>query len=272
MPELPEVETVKNSLKELILNQKILSLQINYERIIKNVSIDNFINSLTGQTIIDINRYGKYLIFILDDYYLISHLRMEGKYLIKTSNEITKHEYIIFQFSDFQMTYHDTRKFGTMHLYQKSVDIYQELPLKNVGYEPFDNRFTVEYLHQKFQKIKRPIKKVLLDQKIIAGIGNIYADEILFKSGLNPLQPTNTLTKADVELIINSTKEVLKKAIALGGTTIRSFVSSHDISGRFQNELLIHTKKKCYNCGKEVRKIYVGGRGTYHCENCQPLR
>ncbi|HHU55174.1 MAG TPA: DNA-formamidopyrimidine glycosylase [Acholeplasmataceae bacterium] len=272
MPELPEVETVRNSLKEIILNQTIRSISINYNKIIKNVSEENFISSLVGQTFLDIDRHGKYLIFHLNDYYLISHLRMEGKYLIKNEEEINKHEHIIFTFDDFNMRYHDTRKFGTMHLYQKNINIFDELPLKNVGYEPFDNRLTIDNLYNKFQKMKKPIKTTLLDQKIIAGLGNIYADEVLYSTRINPLTQTNKLSREDVEKILNASRKVLKKAISLGGTTIRSFVSSHDISGRFQNELLIHTKKTCPNCRKEVAKIYVGSRGTYYCPDCQPLR
>lgn len=272
MPELPEVETVRNSLKEIILNQTIKNITINYPNIIKNVTKDEFIQALKGETFLDINRYGKYLIFILSNYYLISHLRMEGKYLIKTNEKVNKHEHLIFTFDSFNMRYQDTRKFGTMYLYPKDIDIYHEVPLINVGYEPFDKHITVEYLKNFYQKIKKPIKTTLLDQKIMSGLGNIYVDEVLFMARINPLTPTNILTDENINDIITFSQTVLKKAIALGGTTIRSFANSHDISGKFQNELLIHTKKICPNCGKEVKKIYVGGRGTYHCPDCQPSK
>lgn len=271
MPELPEVETVKNSLNSLILGEKIKAIEIRYNKIIKNVNDEVFIKSLMGQTFQAIDRLGKYLIFILNDYYLISHLRMEGKYLIKTSEEINKHEHIIFYFDSFNMRYHDTRKFGTMHLYPKDANIKNLEPLKNVGFEPFDDNLTIDFLKHKFSKMKRPIKSTLLDQKIISGLGNIYVDEVLFLTRLNPNTPTNLLTIENIADIIKFSKVVLNKAIKLGGTTIRSFVNSHDISGKYQNELLIHTKKKCPECGEEIKKITVGGRGTYHCHQCQPI-
>lgn len=269
MPELPEVETVKNSLKQLVLNEKITSVKVLYDKIIKNVTKDEFSSKLVNQTIKDIDRLGKYLIFILDDFYLISHLRMEGKYYLSGDDEINKHEHIIFYFKDKNLRYQDTRKFGTMYLYDKSVDIYKEQPLNKVGLEPFSDKMTVSYLKDKFKKAHRPIKTTLLDQTIIAGLGNIYVDEVLFLSKIVPTKPTSEITEEQMQLIIDSSITVLNKAIKLGGTTIRSFTVNHDISGRFQNELLVHTKKECPVCKAEIKKIRVGGRGTYYCENCQ---
>lgn len=269
MPELPEVETVKNSLKQLVLNEKIVSVKVFYDKIIKNLSQEEFVLKLENQTILDIERLGKYLIFILDDYYLISHLRMEGKYYLSHDEEINKHEHIIFYFNNKNLRYQDTRKFGTMYLYEKSIDIYIEKPLNSVGLEPFNNKLTVSYLKDKFKRTNRPIKTTLLDQTIIAGLGNIYVDEVLFLSRLKPTTPTSSLTDEQIKLIIDSSIIVLNKAIKLGGTTIRSFTVNHDISGRFQNELLVHTKKVCPICNGPVLKIRVGGRGTYYCENCQ---
>jgi len=271
MPELPEVETVVNSLKPLILNQTISDVEVFYSKIIKNVSASEFISDLKAQTFLEINRNGKYLIFTLTDYYLISHLRMEGKFYLKDNDNVTKHEHIVFKLGDKYLTYADTRKFGTMFLYKKSVDIYHIYPLNTLGYEPFNPLFTVKYLADKFQKTARPIKTVLLDQSIVAGLGNIYVDEVLFMAKIHPLRKAKDLNDEEIEKIIFASRSVLKKAISLGGTTIRSFTINHDISGRFQNELQIHTKEECPICHQKVNKIYVGGRGTYFCSHCQVL-
>lgn len=270
MPELPEVETVRNTLKEVILNKRIKDIVIRHERIIENVSPDEFSNKLIGQTFIDILRKGKYLIFVLDDYYLVSHLRMEGKFFDYTDQDYGKHDHVIFIFDDFNLRYNDTRKFGRMDLFDKDVDIYSVKPLASVGEEPFN--ISIDYLTNKYSKINKPIKETLLDQSIMSGLGNIYVDEVLFMSGIHPEEATSNLTKDDIENIKESSINVLNKAIKLGGTTIRSFASSHNHSGLFQNELLVHTKDVCPKCGGKVEKIRVGGRGTYFCPNCQKLK
>ena len=143
------------------------------------------------------------------------------------------------------------------------------LPLSKLGIEPLTNELTFDYLKNKISKLRKPIKTVLLDQSIISGLGNIYADEVCIMSKIHPLRICNTLTDEDIENIVRYTNVVISKAIKLGGTTIRSFTSSHMITGRFQNELIIHTKDKCGLCGNKVKKIFVGGRGTYICDNCQ---
>lgn len=271
MPELPEVETVRSILSKNIINKTIKSININYEKIIQNVSVEEFKSSLIGQTFIEMKRKGKYLICVLNDYYLIVHLRMEGKFFLMHDEPLTKHDHIIFKFDNSELRYNDTRKFGTMHLLKKDIDIYNTIPLINVGLEPFDEGFNLDYLKRYFNKSTKPIKTTLLDQTIIAGLGNIYVDEVLFLSNIHPLQKTNTLDDNNINNIINNSKFVLLKAINLGGTTIRSFQSSHDITGRFQNELLVHTKTTCPTCNKQIKKIRVGGRGTYYCETCQSL-
>jgi formamidopyrimidine-DNA glycosylase len=127
---------------------------------------------------------------------------------------------------------------------------------------------TVEKIYEVFRKLSRPIKSTLLDQTIISGLGNIYVDEVCFLSGIHPSTSTKSLSIEQVALLLDNSRIVLKKAIALGGTTIKSF-SSHEISGRFQNELLVHTKEFCPTCNQTIIKIRVGGRGTYLCEHCQ---
>lgn len=268
MPELPEVETVKNALKKKVLNKKIIKCDVYFDNIIVDIDVDSFKEKVKNQTIKDITRRGKWLVFELDDYFLLSHLRMEGKYFIKENENVGKHEHVVFTFDDNKtLRYHDTRKFGKMYLLSKE-NIYDKKPLSTLGLEPFDKELSSIYLKEKLNK--KPIKTYLLDQSIITGIGNIYADEILFLSKINPLQKGNELNDDNLNDIIFNTKKVLKKAIEFGGSTIRSYSSSGH-AGKFQNELLVHTKENCPVCGLKIKKISIGGRGTYFCENCQKL-
>ena len=271
MPELPEVETVKNSLKKLVLNKIIIDVNVRYDNIIEYPKVDEFKEKLKNQKIEDITRRGKWLIFHLTDYYLLSHLRMEGKYVIRTFNDpYDKHEHVEFIFDDNMcLRYKDTRKFGKMHLLKKD-ELYLRKPLNELGKEPWDETLNIEYLKEKYKNKKNAIKTVILDQTIIVGIGNIYADEILFLSKINPYKKTNELTDIEINDIIKYTKIVLDKAINLGGTTIKSYESSEGVHGRFQNELLVHNNiNNCPNCATKIEKVRIGGRGTYYCPNCQ---
>ncbi|MBU1144820.1 MAG: DNA-formamidopyrimidine glycosylase [Firmicutes bacterium] len=272
MPELPEVETIKETLKLQILNKTIHNIFVFYDKIITNSSEEEFKKKLIGETLIDIKRYGKYLFFIFNHITLVSHLRMEGKYFLKPKTDpFEKHEHIIFEFTDgLTLRYHDVRKFGTMEL--KAIG--EELSAKGVstlGIEPFELEFTSEYLKNKIHNSSRPIKSLLLDQTIVCGLGNIYVDEVLFLSKIHPKTQGKNLNDFDISQLIVQTPIVLNKAILLGGTTIRSYVSSLGVSGRFQNELNVHTLKgkSCKVCSQEIVKIKVGGRGTYFCPTCQ---
>lgn len=275
MPELPEVETVKETLKRKVLNKIIKDVRVVYPNIIENMDSNTFINKLKNQTIIDITRRGKWLIFHLNDYYLLSHLRMEGKYFLKNiHDEIEKHQHVIFDFTDdTSLRYNDTRKFGRMHLIEKDK-LENCKPMQELGLEPWDTDLTSSYLKEKYKSKKLPIKTVILDQGIITGIGNIYADEILFLSNINPYIPCNKLNDIDLESIIKNTKITLEKAIKEGGTTIRSYTSDEGITGLFQNNLYVHcrAKEKCYTCQSLIEKTKIGGRGTYYCPTCQKER
>ena len=272
MPELPEVETVRRGLKLRVLGRVIKDANIYYDGIIEYPSVLEFKSKIKNQRINDIDRYGKWLMFVLDDYYLLSHLRMEGKYNIKnSSDDLDKHEHVVFILDDdTELRYMDVRKFGKMHLISKD-EIDKKGPLIELGLEPWDKSLTIDYLRNKYSKKRLPIKSVLLDQSIIVGIGNIYADEILFLSGINPLAKAKDLSDDKLNSIINNTKKVLEKAIKEGGTTIRSYSSVGGIHGMFQQELNVHTKVgcKCPKCGNIIKKIKVGGRGTYYCDKCQ---
>ncbi len=272
MPELPEVETVKESLKLRLIGKRIKKVNILWDNIIAYPSKEEFIKEITDKTIVDITRRGKFLMFDLDDYYLLSHLRMEGKYFFKDHDElIGKHEHVIFELDDsIDLRYMDTRKFGKMYLINKN-DITSIGPIKDLGLEPWDDNLNSGYLISKYKGKNIPIKSVLLDQSIIVGIGNIYADEILFLCKINPLRRASSINEDEANDIIFYTKEVLERAIVKGGTTIRSYSSVDGVHGLFQHELLVHGKDNsfCPNCGSEILKIKVGGRGTYFCNSCQ---
>ena len=271
MPELPEVQTVVDTLKGMILNKTIAYIKVLYAPIIVG-DHNEFVNKLKGQTLHDIKRRGKYLIFEFDDIAMVSHLRMEGKYYVmKQNDEITKHMHIIFEFSDgTSLRYNDTRKFGRMELIPiNDGNGYHDF--HGLGPEPFSEEFNLEHVKNFLKKVHKPIKTVLLEQKIVTGIGNIYADEILFKMGVNPARPANELSKQNMLDLIKYTNETLAEAIKCGGTTIRSYTSSLGVTGRFQLSLLVHTKEgePCPGCGTIIEKTRVGQRGTYYCPKCQ---
>lgn len=267
MPELPEVETVINTLKTVILKEQIKDVKVYYDKMIHG---DYPLNSLIDEHFVDILRKGKYIIFVLDNYYLLSHLRMEGKFFIKDKTaEKDKHTHVIFYLSNCSLRYNDVRKFGIMQVIPKS-DNY--LDYINVGLDPFVDNLTAAYVYKK--RANKPVKTFLLDQTVICGIGNIYADEICFACKLNPMLNAKDLTMSDCENIVNNTKTILSKAIELGGSTIRSYTSSLGVTGRFQQELMVHTRdgKPCYICGNKILKTKVGGRGTYYCPHCQEIK
>lgn len=275
MPELPEVETVKEALNQTVKGQTIKEIELRYKPMIKNMSPDEFKEKLINQTIQDVSRRGKYLVFHFDDYQLLSHLRMEGKYFyVEPHFELNPHVHVIFTLENGKrLLYQDTRKFGTYHLYDKAVDLEATAPFQVLGLEPFDTEFTPAYVKEKIKNKKKPIKSLLLDQTVVCGLGNIYVDEVLYRARLHPLTSSSELTDKDIENVVKYTVEVLARAIELGGTTIRTFSSSHGVSGTFQNELLVHQRKGefCYECHTPIEKIKVGGRGTYFCPTCQKL-
>ena len=275
MPELPEVETVKEALNQTVKGQTIKEIELRYEPMVKNMSAAEFKEKLINQTIQAVSRRGKYLVFHFDDYQLLSHLRMEGKYFYVDSDfELNPHVHVIFTLENGKrLLYQDTRKFGTYHLYDKAIDLETTAPFQVLGLEPFATEFTPSYVKEKIQNKKKPIKSLLLDQTVVCGLGNIYVDEVLYRARLHPLTSSSELTDKDIENVVKYTLEVLARAIELGGTTIRTFRSSHGVSGTFQNELLVHQRKgeNCYECHTPIEKIKVGGRGTYFCPTCQKL-
>lgn len=271
MPEIAEVETVRRTLKNMILNKKIKSVNVIYPKMLDSDE-QEFSKILVGRQFKDIDRIGKWLLFDLEDYYLLSHLRMEGKFFVKNSNEkIEKHEHIIITFEDnTDLRYHDTRKFGRMNLVKKE-DIKNVEAIQKQGIEPISEKLTKEYLLDNFKNKNVPIKTLLLDQTIISGLGNIYANEVLFASGIHPERKGKEITSDECQKIVDSCQKIIEQAIEEGGTTIKSYTSSLGVTGRFQQYLKVHKKEgeSCFLCGTSIKRIKIGGRSTYFCPKCQ---
>lgn len=275
MPELPEVETVVRTLEHQLKHTRIMDCQVLWDKIIAYPKKEDFCQLIRGKRLCSYSRHGKYLLFDLGTHMWITHLRMEGKFYVQQKEEpFDKHTHVLFTLEDGrELRYHDTRKFGRMYLYEKRED--ESYPcLQNTGLDAFDERLDAAYLYQKLHHRKQGLKAALLDQSIVAGIGNIYADEICFAMKLHPETRTYRLRKKDAQELLYQIRRILSGAIRAGGTTIRSYTSSLGVDGRFQLKLKVHGKKgeKCPACQQEIKKIVVVGRGTYYCPACQRKR
>ncbi|GAA5416322.1 formamidopyrimidine-DNA glycosylase [Paraliobacillus ryukyuensis] len=275
MPELPEVETVRKTLEQLIIGETIERITVYWPKIIKSPDDYRLFSELViGEVFHNIQRKGKFLMFELTNYTLVSHLRMEGKYGVYSDDDpLDKHVHVVFHLeSGKQLRYHDVRKFGTMHLFEKGQALEQK-PLNQLGPDPFEGAYTLEYVLPKITKSERAIKNILLDQQIIAGLGNIYVDETLFRAKVHPLRKGTTLTEPEVMAILDEAKQTLLEAVEQGGTTIRSYVNSQGKIGMFQQRLFVYGQenKACKRCGHPITKMKVSNRGTHICEVCQPL-
>ncbi|ARK31692.1 DNA-formamidopyrimidine glycosylase [Halalkalibacter krulwichiae] len=273
MPELPEVETVSRTLRQLVIGKTIADVDVRWANIIKKPDdTEQFKLELIGQTIHEVNRRGKFLLFILDDLTMVSHLRMEGRYgLFQKEEDLTPHTHVIFRFTDgSELRYQDVRKFGTMHLFKKGTEE-ASLPLSQLGVEPFSEAFTIDLLQKAFQSTSRTIKVVLLDQKTVVGLGNIYVDEALFRAGIRPERMASSLTAKEYERLHQEIITTLQEAVDLGGSSVKSYVNGQGEMGMFQQQLRVYGRKgePCLTCGDEIQKTVVGGRGTHFCENCQ---
>lgn len=273
MPELPEVTNIIDYLKnhEKILNKTINKVDVFYDYTIDG-DIKTFKDEITNQKILDITRKGKYIIFHLsNDLVIVSHLRMEGKFFVKNESVIKeKHDLVMFHFTDnTKLVYNDTRRFGRMILSKESAYL-KKTPLSKLGPEPLDD-IKIDDIKDKIVTKNIGIKQLLLDQSIMSGIGNIYADEICFACNLNPRTPGKFLDDNDLNNIIKYSKIILNNAILNGGSTIKTYHISEDKIGSFQSKLKVYGRegKPCFNCGHIIRKIFINGRGTCFCPHCQ---
>ncbi|WP_075877691.1 bifunctional DNA-formamidopyrimidine glycosylase/DNA-(apurinic or apyrimidinic site) lyase [Merdibacter massiliensis] len=276
MPELPEVQTVLDTLAYQMGNPVIEDIEIFWENIIDG-DTENFRNQLRNHQIQGYRRLGKFLCFDCGDVMWIAHLRMEGKFYLQMPQEPydQKHVHVIFHLNDGrELRYHDTRKFGRMYVYAHEEDLHDYPCFQKIGFDAFDERLTANWLYQRLHHRNITLKQALLDQSVVAGVGNIYADEICFALGLHPQTRVCRMRKKDFERWIIEMRRILNGAIRAGGTTIRSYTSSLGVDGRFQLQLRVHAKKgeRCPICQQPIRKIVVGGRGTYYCAKCQKKR
>ena len=263
MPELPEVETICRYLKKILINQKILSVEVNTEKLRRPVP--SFLHSLLQEKIIiDIYRRAKYIIIMLDNnLHLIIHLGMTGKLLYNSSTR--KHDHVIFYLNDDQrLVFNDPRRFGSIEILTNIKDFFAKL-----GPEPLDENCNGIFLYKQLQKRTMSIKNALLNSAIIAGIGNIYASEILFAAKISPLKPANLLSEQDCDTLMIAIKEVLSKAITAGGTTLQDYRTPYNTKGYFQNELQVYQRQNCSYCHNPIICIKQAGRSTFYCKRCQ---
>ena len=234
MPELPEVETVKRVLLPIVKERTITKIDVLRKSVVNNKE-DDFISYCTNEKFLDITRIGKFLIFHLtNNKVLISHLRMEGKYIeLSETEKNTKYARVVFHLdNNHKLCYDDSRSFGRM-IINDEANYLKEKEIAKLGPEPFDVS-DVTFLINKTKKISLPIKTALLTQTLITGLGNIYVDEVLFASKIHPLTPAKFITKNEWETIIKESKRILTEAIKAGGSTIKSYHPDKDISGEFQ--------------------------------------
>ncbi|MGZ9583212.1 DNA-formamidopyrimidine glycosylase [Paenibacillus marinisediminis] len=274
MPELPEVETVKRTLNTLVAGKRIERVTVTLPRIIQRpVEIESFCAALEGHTIEQVERRGKFLKIMLDGLVLVSHLRMEGRYGVYAADEpVEKHTHVIFHFEDqTELRYKDVRQFGTMHLFKTGDELVLP-PLNKLGLEPLSADFTKEKLREALKSRRSFIKPVLLNQHIIVGLGNIYVDEALFRSGIHPLTPADQLTEEQVDKLYDAIRFTLHDAVEVGGSSIKSYVNGQGEMGMFQHQLQVYGRQNqpCSACGSMIEKTVVGGRGTHTCPICQP--
>tara|TARA_Y100001935_G_C17235200_1_gene472612 strand:- start:249 stop:1058 length:810 start_codon:yes stop_codon:yes gene_type:complete len=268
MPELPEVETTvrainafENSiLEKIVIHNRNLRWKVNKE--IEKLT--------TNRKIYKISRRAKYIIIKLDAYYLMLHLGMSGKLRVqdKKDNFFKKHDHIEFIFKDKKIIFNDVRRFGSLHI---TKNINEHPLISNLGIEPLSKSFNKEYLHALCINSKLNIKKLIMDQKKVVGVGNIYASESLFLSSINPLRPAMEINLSECNDITKAIKKVLKQAIKMGGTTLKDFYSADGSKGYFKLELNVYglEDKPCKKCNHKIKRVIIGQRSTFFCEMCQ---
>ena len=275
MPELPEVETIKSQLDRLITGKKIAGIKILLPKIIK-LPGNAFKKAIIGAKIKRLNRRAKILIIELDnDWTVLIHLKMTGQLIYSPTPNTAenKHAHVIFKFSDkSQLIFNDLRQFGYIKLV-KTAELINFFIKERTGPEPLAKDFTLaDFQALLAKKPKAKIKQFLMDPKNIAGIGNIYADEILFFAGVHPLCQIKRLKEADIKKIFKGIKNILRLAIKLRGTSASDYLDAYGQKGRFAQKLKAYGKEgeKCVKCKSRIIRIKIGGRSAHFCPACQP--
>ena len=278
MPELPEVETIKNGISAIIGKAEIADVVVRNRSFREPVPAD-FAKQIVGSRIVDYGRIGKYIVIRLDNGKdILWHLGMSGK--IKTCDKLpdtlAKHDHVIITTDRGCMIFNDPRRFGLILTINDS-ELKQHHCLRNMGPDPFDKNLDGKYLYQRLQKCKTPIKIALLNQKIINGIGNIYASEILYRARISPLRRADSVSADEAENLVAQTRVVLSAAIANGGSTLHDYQRPDGSLGYFQNLHCVYNKtgQRCPDCCCDfgttggIKKIVQGGRSTFYCPTLQ---
>jgi formamidopyrimidine-DNA glycosylase len=266
LPELPEVETIKNDIAPYAVGHTIKSVEILNPSTVKQPPVPEFIKRVTGRKITNITRRGKYLFFHLDkNGIMMMHMKMTGSLLVNP--ESTRFSRAVLHLDKgVDIHFSDARKFGKMWLEKDESAV-----LANLGPEPIDTDFTVKMLAEIFKKRSAPVKAVLLDQTLIAGIGNMYADEALYEAKIHPVRPASSLKPAEIKRLFDAIRLVLNEALKKGGASVRDYVRPSGESGHAHDDFIVAhgTGNKCPRDGSPIERIVVRGRGTYYCPKCQ---
>lgn len=273
MPELPEVETIRRSLEPKIIGLRIQEVAVFNEKTIKSPSPHLFTASLQGEEITGLDRWGKYLIIeIGSSLVLVVHLRMTGRLILADPGvSVSKYTRVVFYFDqEKELHFHDVRKFGTMHLVKRQhLDDFP--PFRVLGCDALDPRLTLSVFMDRIEGRSGQLKGLLLNQSFVAGIGNIYANEILWKAGIRPQRRADSLSIREQEQLYQGMRDVIQLAIKHHGTSLRDYVDGDGNRGQFQNMLSVHGREgePCPSCGNSIIRIKQGGRSTYFCPSCQ---
>jgi formamidopyrimidine-DNA glycosylase len=272
MPEMPEVETIRRHLAPHLEGTVLETLDVHDERWSRPLAGEELAAAVQGRSLEQLDRRGKYLIFALeDDVHLLVHLRMTGTLLLDPA-EPPRHGRVSFGFSGGRrLVFDDPRRFGTGELALGTPER-EAILAQRLGVEPFSPDFTSAHLYALTRASRAPVKAFLLDQRKVAGVGNIYADEALYRARIHPLRPANRLNRGQVAGLHDAVISALEAGVAAKGASIDDFRHPDGVQGSFQDRFLIHLREgePCLDCGRPVRKLRVGGRGTYVCEKCQP--
>jgi formamidopyrimidine-DNA glycosylase len=274
MPELPEVETIRRQLAPSLEGRRLLWIDVRDPRWCDPAPPEAIADALNGRRVERLGRRGKYLIVSFeDDVHLVMHLRMTGNLLLVPADaEQPGHLRVVMDLDDGnRLLFVDVRRFGTGDVLLGS-DALAEYFASRLGVEPLSPDFTAEALRALARGRKQPVKAFLLTQERVAGVGNIYADEALFRARIHPLRPVGTLKRPQVEALRDAVVATLEAGIDAKGATIDDYRHVDGAEGTFQDRFLVHTREgePCPRCGSTIRKMRAAGRGTYVCPRCQP--